>query len=44
MIRVDLGGETLPVIGLAMLRLNKRATKRPKDRDDVRHLPAAPVV
>ena len=42
-IRVEVGGEVLPVIGLAALRQNKRATKRAKDRDDLRHLPAAPV-
>lgn len=42
-IRVKIADETLPVIGLAALRQNKQATKRPKDRDDLRHLPAAPV-
>jgi hypothetical protein len=42
-IHVEISGELLPVIGLAMLRQNKRATKRARDRDDLRHLPAAPV-
>lgn len=40
-IRVEIAGEVLPVIGLAALRQNKQATKRPKDRDDLRHLPQA---
>jgi hypothetical protein len=40
-IRVEIAGEVLPVIGLAALRQNKQATKRPKDRDDLRHLPEA---
>lgn len=38
-IRVEIAGTVLPVIGLAALRQNKQATKRPKDRDDLRHLP-----
>lgn len=42
-IRVEIADEILPVIGLAALRQNKRATKRPKDRDDLRHLPVAPA-
>lgn len=41
LIRVEIAGEILPVIGLAALRQNKPATKRPKDRDDLRHLPSA---
>ena len=41
---VEIAGETLPVIGIAALRANKQATKRKKDRDDLRHLPAAPVL
>jgi hypothetical protein len=41
-IHVDVAGERLPVIGLAALRQNKQATKRPKDRDDLRHIPAPP--
>ena len=41
-IRVEIAGEVLPVIGLAALRQNRQATKRPKDRDDLRHLPEAP--
>jgi hypothetical protein len=40
-IRVEIAGEVLPVIGLAALRQNKQATNRPKDRDDLRHLPEA---
>lgn len=39
---VEIAGAILPVIGLEELRQNKRATKRPKDRDDLRHIPAAP--
>jgi hypothetical protein len=39
---VEIAGEVLPVIGLAALRQNKMATTRPKDRDDLRHLPEAP--
>jgi hypothetical protein len=42
MIRVEIAGELLPVIGLAALRQNKQATKRPKDRDDLRRLPEVP--
>lgn len=42
-IRVEVAHEILPVIGLAALRQNKQATGRPKDRNDLRHLPAAPV-
>jgi len=42
-VRVEIAGETLPVIGIAALRANKQATKRRKDRDDLRHLPAAPA-
>ena len=42
-VQVEIAGETLPVIGIAALRANKQATKRRKDRDDLRHLPAAPV-
>ncbi len=41
-IRLEIADEILPVIGLLALRQNKHATKRPKDRDDFRHLPAAP--
>ena len=41
---VDIAGETLPVIGIVALRANKLATKRKKDRDDLRHLPAAPAL
>jgi len=40
-VRVKITGETLPVIGIAALRANKQATKRRKDLDDLRHLPAA---
>ncbi len=39
---VEIAGETLPVIGLEALRANKRATRRRKDRDDLRYLPEAP--
>jgi len=42
-VRVEIAGEILPVIGIAALRANKRATQRRKDRDDSRHLPAAPA-
>ncbi len=42
-IRVMIAGEVLPVIGLAALRQNKQATKRRKDRDDLRHIPVGPV-
>lgn len=41
-IRVEISQQMLPVIGLVSLRKNKQATKRPKDRNDLRHLPAAP--
>lgn len=43
-VRVEIAGETLPVIGIAALRANKQATKRRKDRDDLRHLPTAPAL
>jgi hypothetical protein len=42
-IHVEIAGELLPVIGLAVLRQHKQATKRAKDHEDLRHLPAAPV-
>ena len=40
-VHVDFGGERLPVIGLASLRANKRASARKKDRDDLKRLPTA---
>ncbi len=42
-VAVEIAGETLPVIGIAALRANKQATKRKKDRDDLRHLSTAPA-
>lgn len=36
--RVEIADEILPVIGLEALRQNKKATKRPKDRSDLRQL------
>ena len=41
-VRVMIAGETLPVIGIAALRANKQATRRRKDREDLRNLPTAP--
>jgi len=36
---VDVDGITVPVIGLEDLKVNKRAAGRPKDLDDLDHLP-----
>lgn len=41
-VHLTIAGERLPVIGLGALRQNKTATKRAKDRDDLRHLPSEP--
>lgn len=38
-VAIEVGGERLPVIGLAALRKNKQATGRKKDRDDLKRLP-----
>lgn len=38
---VTLSGDRLPVIGLAALRANKKASGRKKDRDDLKRLPVA---
>lgn len=40
-VEVDVAGEPLPVIGLASLRANKRASGRKKDRDDLKQLAKA---
>jgi predicted nucleotidyltransferase len=40
-VRIDVGGEQLPVIGLTALRANKKASGRRKDREDLRRLPEA---
>lgn len=40
-VRIIVGAEELPVIGLAALRANKKASGRRKDRDDLRRLPEA---
>jgi len=42
-VRVQIAGESLPVIGIAALRANKQATKRRQDLDDLHHLPASPA-
>lgn len=42
-VHVDVAGNTLPVIGLASLRMNKEASRRKKDRDDLKMLPASPT-
>lgn len=42
-LHVEIAGESLPVIGLAALRANKRASGRRKDKDDLRHLPLPPT-
>lgn len=40
-VRINVGDEELPVIGLRALRANKKASGRRKDRDDLRRLPEA---
>lgn len=39
-VEVHIAGERLPVIGLASLQANKRASGREKDRDDLKQLSA----
>lgn len=39
LVAVMLSGERLPVIGLAALRANKKASGRKQDRDDLKRLP-----
>jgi hypothetical protein len=38
-LRIEVAGEVVPVIGLAALRQNKRASGRPRDLDDLARLP-----
>jgi hypothetical protein len=38
-LRIDIAGDPLPVIGLAALRANKRASGRKRDLDDLDRLP-----
>jgi predicted nucleotidyltransferase len=42
-VAVDIAGDTLRVIGLAALRINKQASGRKRDREDLKRLPVAPT-